>query len=67
MTEGVFVGSGIFKSEDPAKRAEAIVRATINYLDAKIVAEVPRGLRGARAGTDIRPLGDENLIQFRGW
>jgi pyridoxal 5'-phosphate synthase pdxS subunit len=65
--EGVFVGSGIFKSQDPARRAEAIVRATTNFMDAKIVAEVSEGLGEAMPGKDIRELGEENLIQFRGW
>jgi pyridoxal 5'-phosphate synthase pdxS subunit len=65
--EGVFVGSGIFKSEDPAKRAEAIVRTTTNFIDASIIAEVSQGLGEAMPGSDIRELGEENLLQFRGW
>ena len=47
--EGVFVGSGIFKSEDPQKRANAIVKATTNYRDAKILAEVSRRPRRGHA------------------
>jgi len=65
--EGVFVGSGIFKSEEPATRADAIVRATTNYRDAAILAEVSMGLGEAMPGKDIHELGEENLIQFRGW
>jgi pyridoxal 5'-phosphate synthase pdxS subunit len=65
--EGVFVGSGIFKSEEPASRADAIVRATTNYRDASILAEVSMGLGEAMPGKDIHELGEENLIQFRGW
>jgi len=65
--EGVFVGSGIFKSEEPAPRADAIVRATTNYRDANILAEVSMGLGEAMPGKDIHELGEENLIQFRGW
>ena len=65
--EGVFVGSGIFKSEEPATRADAIVRATTNYRDATVLAEVSMGLGEAMPGKDIHELGEENLIQFRGW
>jgi pyridoxal 5'-phosphate synthase pdxS subunit len=65
--EGVFVGSGIFKSSDPAKRAKAIVEATTHYQDAKIVAQVSRGLGDAMPGLEIGKIGEENLIQNRGW
>ncbi len=65
--DGIFVGSGIFKSEDPVARARAIVRATTHYDDPKILAEVSRGLGRAMAGRDIAEIGRENLIQFRGW
>ena len=65
--DGVFVGSGIFKSEDPAARARAIVMATTHYNDPKILAEVSRGLGKAMAGKEISEIGHENLIQFRGW
>jgi pyridoxal 5'-phosphate synthase pdxS subunit len=65
--EGVFVGSGIFKSEDPASRATAIVRATTHYDDPKVLAEVSRGIGQAMAGKEISEIGHENLIQFRGW
>jgi len=65
--EGVFVGSGIFKSSDPEARAKAIVRATTHYRDAKIVAEVSKGLRGAMPGLDIKALPEEELLASRGW
>ena len=65
--DGVFVGSGIFKSEDPAKRAKAIVQATTHYQDAKILAEVSRGLGDAMPGLEIGQIEPERLIQHRGW
>jgi pyridoxal 5'-phosphate synthase pdxS subunit len=65
--EGVFVGSGIFKSSDPSKRAKAIVEATTHYQDAAIVAKVSRGLGEAMPGLEIGKIGEENLIQHRGW
>ncbi len=65
--DGIFVGSGIFKSEDPASTARAIVRATTHYTDPSILAEVSRGLGKAMAGLEISEIGHENLIQFRGW
>ena len=65
--DGVFVGSGIFKSEDPASRARAIVRATTHYDDPKVLAEVSRGIGKAMDGLEISEIGPENLIQFRGW
>jgi pyridoxal 5'-phosphate synthase pdxS subunit len=65
--EGVFVGSGIFKSGDPARRAKAIVEATTHYQDAAIVAQVSRGLGDAMPGLEIGSIGQENLIQHRGW
>jgi pyridoxal 5'-phosphate synthase pdxS subunit len=65
--DGVFVGSGIFKSEDPAARARAIVRATTHFDDPKVLAEVSRGLGKAMVGQEISEIGSENLIQFRGW
>src|SRR5512136_599625 len=54
--EGVFVGSGIFKSSDPAARAKAIVKATTHYKDAKIIAEVSKGLGDAMPGLDIKQI-----------
>jgi len=65
--EGVFVGSGIFKSSDPSKRAKAIVEATTHYQDADIIAKVSRGLGEAMPGLEIAAIGEENLIQHRGW
>lgn len=65
--DGVFVGSGIFKSEDPGPRAKAIVRATTHFNDAKILAEVSMGLGDAMAGLEISDIPKEDLIQNRGW
>jgi pyridoxal 5'-phosphate synthase pdxS subunit len=65
--EAVFVGSGIFKSEDPATRARAIVRATTHYEDPSIVAEVSRGLGGAMPGIETSKLDESELMQTRGW
>jgi pyridoxal 5'-phosphate synthase pdxS subunit len=65
--EGVFVGSGIFKSEDPAPRAKAIVQAVTHYRDPKILAEVSRGLGGPMSGIDIRTLSETELLARRGW
>src|ERR687886_2706143 len=65
--EGNFVGSGIFKSEDPASRARAIVEATTHYDDPERVARASRGLGAAMAGVEIAALGEGGLIQHRGW
>ncbi len=65
--DGVFVGSGIFKSEDPAKRAAAIVKATTHYNDAKIIADVSRGLGSAMPGIELSTLKKEELLAPRGW
>ena len=64
--EGVFVGSGIFKSEDPDRRARAIVKAVTHYNDPAIVAEVSRGLGEPMRGLDIRALAEEELLATRG-
>ncbi|MGZ4199442.1 MAG: pyridoxal 5'-phosphate synthase lyase subunit PdxS [Thermoleophilia bacterium] len=64
--EGVFVGSGIFKSADPATRATAIVRATTNYNDPGVLAEVSVGLGDAMAGIEAAKMPLEEKIQFRG-
>jgi pyridoxal 5'-phosphate synthase pdxS subunit len=64
--DGVFVGSGIFKSEDPAPRARAIVEATTHYNDPDVLAKVSRGLGDPMPGLDIKELG-EDLLQVRGW
>jgi pyridoxal 5'-phosphate synthase pdxS subunit len=65
--ESVFVGSGIFKSEDPSRRAEAIVRAVTYYSDPKIVAEVSRGLGEAMPGLEIDKIPENELLAGRGW
>ena len=65
--DGVFVGSGIFKSGDPARRASAIVKATTHYNDAKILAEISRNLGGAMVGRQISVLSEEEKLATRGW
>ncbi|HZS00292.1 MAG TPA: pyridoxal 5'-phosphate synthase lyase subunit PdxS [Chloroflexota bacterium] len=65
--DGVFVGSGVFKSSDPAQRAQAIVRAVTHYQDPKILAEVSRGLGEAMPGLEIGTLKREELLAGRGW
>ncbi|HTZ75044.1 MAG TPA: pyridoxal 5'-phosphate synthase lyase subunit PdxS [Candidatus Aquilonibacter sp.] len=65
--EAVFVGSGIFKSSDPAKRARAIVKATTHYKDAKVVLEASEELGEAMRGIDVRQLEEKDLLQTRGW
>lgn len=65
--ESVFVGSGIFKSEDPEKRARAIVLATTYFNDPAILAKVSKGLLEGMSGLDIRKLKEEELMAARGW
>ena len=65
--EAVFVGSGIFKSSDPAVRARAIVRATTHYQDAKAVADASRGLGQPMRGLDVASLSPAERLQGRGW
>jgi len=65
--EGVFVGSGIFKSGDPAKRAEAIVKATTFYDDPDVVAKVSRGLGEAMVGLNVSALPESERYAGRGW
>ncbi len=65
--DGVFVGSGIFKSEDPASRAAAIVKAVTNYNDPKIIAEVSKGLGEAMVGIEISKIPEKELLAARGW
>jgi pyridoxal 5'-phosphate synthase pdxS subunit len=65
--DGNFVGSGIFKSEDPAPRARAIVEATTYFNDPDVLAKVSRGLGEPMRGIDISELGEEGLLQTRGW
>ena len=65
--DGVFVGSGIFKSGDPASRARAIVRATTHFKDAKVIAEVSRGLGEAMVGREMGDLSEGEKLATRGW
>jgi pyridoxal 5'-phosphate synthase pdxS subunit len=65
--EGVFVGSGIFKSEDPAVRARAIVHATTNFEDPAAIAEASGALGEAMPGLDVKDLDEQSLLQHRGW
>ncbi|HEX3015419.1 MAG TPA: pyridoxal 5'-phosphate synthase lyase subunit PdxS, partial [Desulfobacteria bacterium] len=65
--DGVFVGSGIFKSTDPAARAKAIVAATTHFNDAKVLTEVSRDLGEAMAGVEISTIPEEARMQERGW
>ena len=65
--DGVFVGSGIFKSGDPAKRAAAIVKAVTHYKDAKILGEISRNLGEAMVGRQISAIPENELIADRGW
>ena len=65
--EGVFVGSGIFKSSNPEVRAKAIVKATTHYRDPEIIAEASKGLGVAMPGLDIKTIAEENLLSSRGW
>ena len=66
-SEGVFVGSGIFRSADPAKRARAIVMATTYYNDPKVVAEVSEDLGEAMPGIEIATISEEQTFAKRGW
>ncbi len=65
--EGVFVGSGIFKSADPEKRAKAIVKATTHYQDYKVIAEVSRDLGEAMHGIEIKQIPEDQIMASRGW
>ena len=65
--DGVFVGSGIFKSSNPAATARAIVMATTHYNDPKIIAEVSRGIGAAMPGLEIGSIRKEELLAVRGW
>jgi pyridoxal 5'-phosphate synthase pdxS subunit len=65
--DGVFVGSGIFKSGDPAKRARAIVKAVTHFNDAKILAEVSRNLGEAMVGISVTSLNEADKLAQRGW
>jgi pyridoxal 5'-phosphate synthase pdxS subunit len=61
------VGSGIFKSEDPSKRARAIVMATTHYKDPAIIADVSRGLGEAMLGVAARSIAEAEQLAVRGW
>ena len=65
--ESVFVGSGIFKSDDPAARAKAVVEATAHYKDPKSVAKASSGLKKAMKGLDMSDIPKEERLQERGW
>jgi pyridoxal 5'-phosphate synthase pdxS subunit len=65
--EGVFVGSGIFKSEDPPARARAIVEATTHFRDPRAIASASEALGEAMAGLDVKELDEGDLLQHRGW
>ena len=65
--ESVFVGSGIFKSEDPPSRAKAIVEAATYYQDAGKLAEVSSGLKSAMKGLEISEIPEDQMLQERGW
>ena len=65
--DGIFVGSGIFKSKDPEVRAKAIVAATTHYNDSKLLAKVSKGLGEAMPGIDISQIPDTERMQERGW
>jgi len=65
--ESVFVGSGIFKSSDPARRAKAIVEATTHYMDFDLIAKVSEDLKEPMPGLEISEIPKEQLLQTRGW
>jgi pyridoxal 5'-phosphate synthase pdxS subunit len=65
--DGVFVGSGIFKAEDPSTRAKAIVEATTHFRDPEILARVSQGLGDAMAGLSAAGLAPQDLLETRGW
>jgi pyridoxal 5'-phosphate synthase pdxS subunit len=65
--EGVFVGSGIFKSEHPATTANAIVQATTHFDDPRIIAEVSRGLGAPMRGQSVASVAEEERLAVRGW
>jgi pyridoxal 5'-phosphate synthase pdxS subunit len=65
--DGVFVGSGIFKSDNPAARAKAIVQATTHFREPQIIAEVSKGLGGAMRGLEVATMPAEERLAVRGW
>jgi pyridoxal 5'-phosphate synthase pdxS subunit len=66
-SEGVFVGSGIFKSSNPQKMAKAIVKATTFYNNPEIIAEVSEDLGEAMRGLEISQIDPQNILSTRGW
>jgi pyridoxal 5'-phosphate synthase pdxS subunit len=65
--EGVFVGSGIFKSSDPAPRAHAIVQAVTHYNDPQVLVEVSKGLGEPMVGIAVNAMAEEDKLAKRGW
>jgi pyridoxal 5'-phosphate synthase pdxS subunit len=65
--EAVFVGSGVFKSSDPERRARAIVKATTHYNDPKAVLEASEELGEAMPGLDVRTMSESEMLSTRGW
>ena len=66
-SDGVFVGSGVFKSDDPVERGRAIVQAVTHFNDPAIIAEVSKGLGEPMVGLEIGTLREEQLLSTRGW
>jgi len=66
-SDGIFVGSGIFKSENPALTAKAIVEAVAHFDNPAIIAEVSSGLGGAMKGIEISEIPKDQRMQERGW
>jgi len=65
--DGIFVGSGVFKSSNPEVRAQAIVKATTHFKDPEIIAEVSKNLGEAMKGTDVKQIPPDKLLATRGW
>ncbi len=65
--DGIFVGSGIFKAENPNKMAKAIVEAVNNYDKPEVLAEISKGLGGQMKGLDVHTLSEDAMLQTRGW
>jgi pyridoxal 5'-phosphate synthase pdxS subunit len=65
--DGVFVGSGIFKSGDPARRGKAIVEATTHYNDPELLAHISKGLGEPMVGIEISAIPTEQVMAVRGW
>jgi pyridoxal 5'-phosphate synthase pdxS subunit len=65
--DGVFVGSGIFKSSNPELMAKAVVKATTHFKDPAIIAEVSKGIGTAMPGQDIKKIPEKELLAPRGW